>query len=145
MTRKRCKRRPVPVRSVPIAFGFPDDVKFRAELQARTALDAVLGHTGTPDDVALLLRIALYATGACEQMLRGGSVEADGLADVAEALNDGERAVLGVVDRLQRTGRVGTAGPEREPLRRLVDAYVLLFRTATRRESIAASASIPSP
>lgn len=143
MTRKRCNRRPVPVRSVPIVFGFPADMKTKAMIQARAALAGVLGHTGDADDVQVLLRIAMYCSGMCEQLLRDDTVDAEGLADAIEAVNAALAAVTSVADRLKRSGKVGTAGPEREPLERLVDAYEALFSLGTRRESTAVLDALP--
>ncbi len=142
MTSKRCRRRPVLVRSVPIGFGFPSSAKLDATLQARSALDAVLSHKATPIDVNTLIRVALYCNSMCEQMLRADTIEVDGLADIVDAVTSGLSAIQAVSDRFKRSGLIGTAGPDRQPLVLLVDAYEAIFKTATRRESIAALEAI---
>lgn len=113
-------------------------------IEARCALGAVLNHSGNHLDVGILLRVAMYCNGMCEQMLRSNSVEQEGLIDVIEAINAGHTAVLAVAERLARSGRVGTSGAERDPLRRLVDAYEAIFTTSTRRESTAVLDAMPS-
>ena len=116
MSRKRCHRRPVPVRNIPLAFSFSDEAKINAMLQARATLKAVLDHTATEDDLAVLVRIALYCNEMCVKMIKERTVESDGLADVAQAVAAGMVAVNSIIDRHGRTSKVGTAGPEREPL-----------------------------
>lgn len=114
-----------------------------AMLQARATMKAVLDHVATPTDLQVLVRIALYCNEMCVKMINERSVESDGLADVAEAVTSGMTAVNSIIDRFNKSERIGTSGPERAPLEGLIDAYEALFSTATRRESAAALAKLP--
>lgn len=132
------------MRTVPLAFGFTAEAKVSAALQVRAALKSVLDHCAAHDDLAVLVRVALYCNAMCVKMIKGGSFESDGLADAAEAVTAGMTAVNSVIDRLNRTGKIGASGPERGQLAGLVDAYEAMFNAATRRESVEALAQIPA-
>lgn len=139
--RKRSRRRPVPVRPIPIWFGFSKAALRDASIEARSALCALLDHKATPHDVATLSRIALYCHSMVGRMMSDETIDQGGMADTIEAVNAGCAAMQAVIDRFYRIGKVGAAGQDREPLMRLIDAYEAIFTTATRRESIAAMSS----
>lgn len=142
--RKRSRRRPVPVRQVPIAFGFPAAVLRDAMIEARTALDAALCGRGDALDVDVLTRIALYCSRMYERMLASGEYDPDGLVPLAAAAASGLDAAQALRARLP-DGTVQAFATEREPLVTLIDAYELTLRTATRRESDAAIREVHEP
>ena len=138
-------QRPPPSGAIPLVFGFSPQAKDQAREQARSALEAVLAHTGKADDIRILSRVGMYCVAMCEQMIKADTFEADGLADAAEAVTAGVEAVASVIKRFESSNKVGTTGPEKAALTGLVDAYEAIFSTATRRESALALSTLPSP
>lgn len=127
-------RRPGQVKVLPTPFAFSDDVKEKSLAQARSALLALLEHKATQVDLETWLHIAAYSNLMVDRMLASDGF--DGTNDVALAVKDGSDAILEVQKRYVDKGLLGTAGPEREPLQRLMDAYEAMLGAATRRESM---------
>lgn len=134
--RKRTKRKYVPVLDLPLTFGHAPGVRQSTELQVRSMMVSLLEHKADIHALKDLLRVALFCTDVTEVLIKTDRVEADGLADTIVAVNEGSAAMIAVFERLKRTDKIGTAGPEREPLLRLVDAYEALFPMVTRRECV---------
>lgn len=135
--------RPAPSGALPVVFGFPSSVKVDAALQARAALSAIIDGSGTTHDVYVLSRVGMYCVAMCEQMIKNGAVEGDGLADAAEAVTAGVESLAALIQRFESSGSASVQGNEGDSLTGLVEAYEAIFTTATRRESAQAMARMP--
>lgn len=135
MSRKRCKRRVIPTPAIPITFALQRKHVIAGNLMLRSALDAVLSHTGNDEHIAALHVAALYSMAACDRLARDRSVEPEQIEVARSAAVAGADAVAAVQERFKRTGAVGCAGPERDALRQLVDVNEQLDHVTTRRQS----------
>lgn len=133
--RKRCHRKPRPVRQVPITFSFPESVKRKAVIEARLALSSVERPEGSVEDTARLLRIALYCNEMCARLIAGQDYESDGLADVAEAVGNGASAAQALAADISGGAVRGASATELVALCGLVDAYEAIFTSTTRRQT----------
>lgn len=121
---------------IPPAFGTTADMDMRLGMRMRQAVDAVIGGSGTWDDLMgceseLIVSIKLCAIAV--QQPDAHEVEASALHALDDRLCAIAAAVYAIKQRERETGRVGCSGDQRLALLELADIVDETRRALPRR------------